>query len=724
MSRRYGEFGQGAVWPKITIVTPSFNQGDFIAATIESVLGQDYPNLEYIIVDGGSTDATLDILQGYSERLAWWVSEPDHGQSHALNKGFSRATGEILCWLNSDDQLAPDALKAVALAFQTYRPDLVAGICEVFDQGGLIHRHLTSCGDGPLPLQHLLDLERGWNAGQFFYQPEVFFSRDLWLRAGAHVREDVHFSMDYELWCRFALQGARLKVLGMPLAHFRSHVGQKTHDIGGFKAELGLVRDQFCQSFGVPVPSSARPRVDWSRKLKVALVNDLGFLYGAGIAHWRLAAAMDLAGWAVRSFPLSRSGDGDGDWQKLLQSIRRFGPDMVLLGNFHAVEKRSLEPLAVLEAEWPCFWVTHDFWLLTGRCAYMGECRKFLDQCDRSCPSADQYPSLPPEDIGPAFTSKRRILQNTRQLHLLANSQWASEQARMALDSMPADQISVHRMTLGAPVELFHPSSRQAARAAWGIAAHEVCLAFSSSSIADPRKGSELLASALARLEIENLVVLLVGRVDQKVQIPGARLVYTGYLNDQAGIAQALSAADLYVAASQEETFGQVFIEAALVGTPSVGFAVSGITDAIVDGVTGFLITEPSAQGLADGLSALLADPDRLRQVGQTAAIQARAQFSLEACFHSLFRALDDAGLVDRAGLAHKIAFADRSALVACPQLAEQQPGWRQRLLYLPRRLAQRLLGLLPQDFKDRCRDRLPAWLDRWLVRFIFGPAG
>ena len=102
-------------WPKISVITPSYNQAEFLEQTVKSVVAQNYPNLEYIVIDGGSDDGSIQILEQNNDHIHHWVSEPDKGQSEALNKGFSLATGDIFCWLNSDDQFAPNALRSVAM---------------------------------------------------------------------------------------------------------------------------------------------------------------------------------------------------------------------------------------------------------------------------------------------------------------------------------------------------------------------------------------------------------------------------------------------------------------------------------------------------------------------------------------------------------------------------------------------------------------------------------
>ncbi len=224
---------QPAVWPKISVITASFNQAAGLEATIRSVLDQNYPNLEYLIVDGGSTDGSVEIIRRYSDRLAWWVSEKDEGPSHALNKGFAKSTGGILAWLDSGDRLAPGSLFTVAQQFLLHAPDLVAGRCaRVADrepQHHHLHRNVLTFGcPQVLPLPELLDLENCWLKGWFFDQPEVFFERKIFERVGGRLREDLRSHMDYDLWVRMAKAGARILPLPEILAISREHPRPKT----------------------------------------------------------------------------------------------------------------------------------------------------------------------------------------------------------------------------------------------------------------------------------------------------------------------------------------------------------------------------------------------------------------------------------------------------------------------------------------------------------------
>lgn len=194
--------------PRIAVITPSFNQVRFLERTIQSVLDQNYPELEYIIVDGGSTDGSVDLIRKYSDRLSWWVSEEDAGQSAAINKGLRRATGEILGWLNSDDTLASGALHAIAAAYSR-RPDvelLYGHTCQI-DENDVVTRRLCAVPTNAGELMR-------YNAN-IFSQPGTTWRRQLQERIGL-LDESLHCAMDADYWIRAAKAG----VLGFEPRHF------------------------------------------------------------------------------------------------------------------------------------------------------------------------------------------------------------------------------------------------------------------------------------------------------------------------------------------------------------------------------------------------------------------------------------------------------------------------------------------------------------------------
>ena len=220
-------------WPKISVVMVSFNQAAFLEEGIRSVLDQQYPDLEFIVIDAKSTDGSIDILEKYRSRFSYLLIEKDKGQSDGLNKGFQRATGEILTWLNSDDLLEPGALFRVAQAFDAHKVDMVVGGCRQIglSRGDVLRNHHTRLPFGPpvaLPLGLLLDVDRFWLTASFFYQPEVFFGRDIWLRSGGRLRTDLHYVLDYDLWVRMAAGHATIVHIPEFLACSRTHDQQKT----------------------------------------------------------------------------------------------------------------------------------------------------------------------------------------------------------------------------------------------------------------------------------------------------------------------------------------------------------------------------------------------------------------------------------------------------------------------------------------------------------------
>jgi len=205
--------------PRITLVTPSFNQAGTLEATLRSVLDQGYPNLEYIVVDGGSTDGSVEILERYSDRLAWWVSEPDGGHGDAINKGFGRSSGELMGWINSDDVLLPGSLRLVGNLFAEF-PEMewLTSSGAVLDEGGSLVEALSP---------------RRWTRAafltsddRFLQQESTFWIRSLWERAGGKVDENL-VSCDHELWARFFRTARLFQTRGL-IGAFRHRSDQRS----------------------------------------------------------------------------------------------------------------------------------------------------------------------------------------------------------------------------------------------------------------------------------------------------------------------------------------------------------------------------------------------------------------------------------------------------------------------------------------------------------------
>jgi glycosyltransferase involved in cell wall biosynthesis len=205
--------------PLVSIITPSFNQARYIEATIRSVLEQDYPSIEYIIVDGGSSDGSVDIIRHYSDKLAWWVSEKDKGQTDALNKGFSQAKGEILAWINSDDTYEAGAISS-AVKYLTEHPEtgLIYADTNFIDEKGWV------IGKFPAAQTDYGRLRQGY---VHIPQQAAFFRAGLWRQVGP-LDPDFYFAMDYDLWVRLAKIAPIVYLPGQTWANFRLHNTGKT----------------------------------------------------------------------------------------------------------------------------------------------------------------------------------------------------------------------------------------------------------------------------------------------------------------------------------------------------------------------------------------------------------------------------------------------------------------------------------------------------------------
>ncbi|MCH7664166.1 MAG: glycosyltransferase [Chloroflexi bacterium] len=257
--------------PLVSIVTPSYNQADFLEATIQSVLGQDYTQIEYILVDGGSTDGSLDIIKAYEDKFAYWVSEADSGQTEAVNKGFGLANGEILAWLNSDDTYQPGAV-AEAVAYLLANPEIgmVYGDANYIDERG------REIGRFPARQTDYRRLRRGY---VHIPQQAAFWRAELWNQAGP-LDPSYSYAMDYDLWVRLA-RISKLQYHRRVWANFRLHGSSKTMagDEGFWPEMLRIHRRDGGGWFSMIVfkyylRKLLGPLVTWRRRRSVRLASD------------------------------------------------------------------------------------------------------------------------------------------------------------------------------------------------------------------------------------------------------------------------------------------------------------------------------------------------------------------------------------------------------------------------------------------------------------------
>ena len=227
--------------PRVSIVTPSFNRIRFLKAAMDSVLDQKYPELEYVVVDGGSTDGSAELIASYADRLAWWTSERDDGQYDAINKGFAHTTGEIMAWLNSDDLYLPWALAVVSEIF-TALPE-VDWLTSAFPVRWNEHGQAIDCRyrngfsrPGFLRGEYLPS-GRSYASG-YLQQETTFWRRSLWERSGARLDTSYRVAGDYDLWMRFSKQ-AQLYAAHVPLGGFRLHGDQRSLTEAAAYAEEG-----------------------------------------------------------------------------------------------------------------------------------------------------------------------------------------------------------------------------------------------------------------------------------------------------------------------------------------------------------------------------------------------------------------------------------------------------------------------------------------------------
>ncbi len=279
--------GSKGPFPRISVVTPNYNGAKYIEATIRSVICQGYPNLQYIVVDGASTDESMDIINRYKDHISVIISEPDRGHSDALNKGFAKADGEILAFLNSDDMYLPWTFQTVAEAFAAF-PQMrwIQGLPSVWDD----HGRLWGSRDAhPINKYDFLIGRYEW-----IQQESTFWKKDLWDEAGGHMALDYKLMIDGELWSRFFLH-ARLYNVAYMLGGFRLHTTNRSHN-------KTLLKEEMARALEALRKSAAPEDVDLARRftmLQRLLKPIPSGMFRLAIARWLTHSDFEKMGYDI-----------------------------------------------------------------------------------------------------------------------------------------------------------------------------------------------------------------------------------------------------------------------------------------------------------------------------------------------------------------------------------------------------------------------------------------
>lgn len=637
-------------WPRITVVTAQLSSAR-PARSLSSILDQRYPNLECILVRASG------LADQAPSGVAIVECAPDASMAAALNAGLTSASGDLLTWLH-DDELAPGALASVALAHHTSGADLVIGACRAHEGGSPVGARLHAFADAPLPLTNLLDVAHP----RPLPSCSLFFTRELWERTGARLSSDWQRCWGHDLLLRFAEAEAHVHVIGRPVGIVTD---QAIDDVE--REELPVVIRACCDRTGTqpPDPQASEP-------IRAVLLSDSGFRAGAGGALRRLGEALAQAGHHVQLLATDDIRWASGD--DVADAIAPHAPDVVLISSTND----SLAPGAIdrVAATFPTAIYLHDLWMLTGGCAYPGGCTRFITGCDQRCTCHTMHPHT---ETGSqlAWAAKRHVLSQPHAPALLAPSRWLHAQIEDAAARDSAMQARSARVRLGVNTMVFRPRDVSMCRELLGLDPDAFIIATAAPSLADERKGLVHLADAVKLLDLPNVRVVAAGRAPAHRKPAMGAIQMLGHIDDPLHLAMLYGAADIVVGPCTSEAFGQVFIEAAACGTPSVGFPAGGVPEAILDGISGRLAETISARVLADAIAELHADPQLRASMGTLGRLWVEGAHSMSASVASLVSALHEVGLGARLGLSRRLDLALDPVSIPPPvQMTLDAPFW------------------------------------------------
>ena len=590
-----------------------------------------------------------------------------------IAEALRRAGGDCVIILDDGDSLVPCALAMALITLFVEKADLVAGL-RVLSDGSV---DVVALPPGPLSPDHPLlaadSCDEALSTGA-----DLLVRRDL-------TDEDVV---------------ARLAKCVNPVTTLLRAAAERR----GRLALMGQVM--------VSCPRAA-PSAGPSAALRVLALNDSGLSGGgAAIAHRRLVDALRLAGSAVDVAALfdvstKAAAERTRDFPEIERGVAERTYDLVLAGNIHGAT-RSVDLLRRINRTVPVAVVTHDLFMLTGRCAMPLGCGKFTDGCDATCPTADAYPELRRAQIAPAWREKRDFLGDRPAPLLLANSEWMAAVSRDAVGAALADRVAC--IDLAFPTQVFAPGDRTALRRGLGLPLDDVLIMFAAVVADEPIKGLDDILDVLREISLRGGVSFVaVGRIDNPGRLRLPRLIAPGPVTDEAELARWYGACDLFVTASHSETLGQMPIEAGLSGTPTVAFRRTGLTTAVIHGVSGLLVDPDVPGSFRSAVAALIEDAPRRRALGSWGSLALAARNSPAAAVLALLHAVASRGMV-QVDLSGRIAFAPtlRNALIGAEAPA---PGAFAMVALQPGRLKR-----LARTGKRRLFGRnTPYWL-RWSI--------